>query len=322
MYSKHELAVVSKMYYKFNYTQSQIAHELGYSRPKISRMLRMAIDQRIVTINIQEEPMLNHELEMKIKKLFSLENVVVYKTFYKNESLIKDELGGYIADFLIKNLKPKDVLGVSWGTTLSFITEHLNIQANKNIKIVQLNGGISNNLFQTGSLSLLESFSSVLASEYHYIPAPSIVDSIEIANTLMQDTIIKKILNLGNKANVALFSIGEASKSNIIYKSGYFSDEEFNNLIAKGAVGDICSRYFDINGEVVDKNLNKRTIGVKLDELKTKEKSIGVAVGKRKARAVLGAIKGQYINHLFVDDNLANTLIKLEEEENESDKII
>src|SRR5699024_4719997 len=127
-------------------------------RPKISRMLRMAIDQRIVTINIQEEPMLNHELEMKIKKLFSLENVVVYKTFYKNESLIKDELGGYIADFLIKNLKPKDVLGVSWGTTLSFITEHLNIQANKNIKIVQLNGGISNNLFQTGSLSLLESF--------------------------------------------------------------------------------------------------------------------------------------------------------------------
>ncbi|MEG0678623.1 MAG: sugar-binding domain-containing protein, partial [Carnobacterium sp.] len=68
---------------------------------------------------------------------------------------------------------------------------------------------------------------------------------------------------------------------------------------------------FDSKGEVSDSTINKRTIGIDLEELKHKKKSILVAGGHRKAIAIDGALKGKYANILIIDNFAAKELLEI-----------
>lgn len=76
-------------------------------------------------------------------------------------------------------------------------------------------------------------------------------------------------------------------------------------------MGDIFSRYIDENGEVVDPQLNQRTIGIDLDNLRQKEHSILVAAGDAKVPAVQAALRGGYPNCLIIDQHAAAQLLKV-----------
>ena len=63
----------------------------------------------------------------------------------------------------------------------------------------------------------------------------------------------------------------------------YLKDEDFQALEKNKAVGDIASRYFDINGNIALKELDDRVVGFGLEELREKEWTIAIAVGVNKA---------------------------------------
>ena len=63
-------------------------------------------------------------------------------------------------------------------------------------------------------------------------------------------------------------------------------------IYSKQSVGDICSRFFDGDGNISSEEINKRTIGIELEELKLKKRSILVAGGNRKIKAIDGALRG------------------------------
>lgn len=51
---------------------------------------------------------------------------------------------------------------------------------------------------------------------------------------------------------------------------GYLKDEDFHALEENKAVGDIASRYFDINGNIALEEFDNRVVGFGLEELKEK----------------------------------------------------
>jgi hypothetical protein len=57
---------------------------------------------------------------------------------------------------------------------------------------------------------------------------------------------------------------------------------------------------------VVDGN---RVLGLKLERLKSIPTVVGVACGKRKREAILGALRGQWINVLVTDQFTAESLV-------------
>ncbi|MGM8212706.1 sugar-binding transcriptional regulator [Virgibacillus sp. W0430] len=313
MYSNDELIKIAKMYYELGLTQKQISENLNYSRPTISRMLEAAMEKGIVKVTVQYPVNSMEDIENEIKEKYKLKKVSVSPTYVEDEELIKKDVGKALAKYLYDICNPEDILGISWGTTLNSVTKYLKAKEIDNFKIVQLNGGISKNSFTTGSIALLEKFAKSFSAEFHLLSVPTIVDSAEIANAILKDSSISETIDLGSRCNIALFGIGKTSYRNILFKGGYFKEKEYSELIEKGAVGDICSRYFDIQGNLVDLDLNDRTIGLQLESLKRKQHSIAMAIGQDKTRSVYGAIKGGYLNTLFIDESLARLLLKLEE---------
>ena len=82
-------------------------------------------------------------------------------------------------------------------------------------------------------------------------------------------------------------------------------DDEQEELRAAGAVGDVCFRYFDAEGNPVPSKLDQRLIGITHAELMQIPRRIGVAGGGRKFSAIRAALLGGWINVLITDLEMA-----------------
>ena len=119
----------------------------------------------------------------------------------------------------------------------------------------------------------------------------------------------KTWVRLAKEAEVSIFSIGALSKESILYEVGYLKEEDFQALEKNKAVGDIASRYFDINGNIALKELDDRVVGFGLEELREKEWTIAIAVGVNKVDAIIGALKAGFMNVFYTDEKTARELL-------------
>jgi DNA-binding transcriptional regulator LsrR (DeoR family) len=88
-----------------------------------------------------------------------------------------------------------------------------------------------------------------------------------------------------------------------------FSEQELSKARERGAVGDLCLRFFDRNGRPVSTPLDKWVIGMELDQLRKVNRRIGVAGGRGKVEAIRAALKGGWINGLITDRGTAGRLV-------------
>ena len=128
----------------------------------------------------------------------------------------------------------------------------------------------------------------------------------------MQDSSFQATIKMFSRVNVAISGIGAFSSSSDSYlqKAGYVSDEDIKNLLGCGAVGDIFGHYFNIEGKTCNSDLEERTIGMNLEDLREVRYTIGVAGGIQKTLAILGALRGGLINTLVTDLATANDILE------------
>jgi deoxyribonucleoside regulator len=120
------------------------------------------------------------------------------------------------------------------------------------------------------------------------------------------------VLALGRRAPVICFGLGALAPDSVLVQSGFITTDEQAALKAKGAVGDILSRYVDASGDIVDPQLDARTIGLELRYCADREFSIGVAAGADKHAVARAALKARYLNVLVTDDETARFLLEEE----------
>lgn len=305
------LIKMARMYYEYGYKQEEIANIEGISKAKVSRLLDKAIQAGIVQIKVVYNLQSVDYLAKALKDYFKLKNVFVTPVIVNNPEAILNDLGKSVSMFLAEIVKDNDILGVSWGNTLRYVVENLEIYPVKNVRVVQLNGGVAKNYLSTQSAAIIEGFVRAFQAVPYMLPVPAIVDNAELAQALSLDSNVKNTLELGKQARIAILGIGRTSQESILVQAGYFENEEYNELLEKGSVGDICSRYFCIDGTIADADLNERTISIPLSDIGTKEYAIGVASGEEKAEAIIGALRGQYINSLFIDEVSAKKCLEL-----------
>lgn len=309
-----KLIEVAKLYYQFDFSQQKIAEKLGISRPSVSRMLQQAKELGVVQIKINDQSEGSERLANSVKETFNLKHCIVIPIPEYNQEIIKMELGKATSNYLGEIVQHGNIVGTTWGTTLFEVARHVKPKNVKDVSVVQLNGGVSHSETNTYASEILNFLSSAFNTSPHFLPLPAVVDHPVVANTIVSDRHIKRVLNLGKQCDIALFTVGEFTKESTLFKAGYFSTEDFDGLKAQNAVGDICSRIFDIKGNICSKELDERTIGISLSELSKKSYSILIAGGMEKIDAIIGALRGKFTNVLITDQHTAQILLTLVEE--------
>lgn len=304
-----KVVAAARMYYQLDYSQQDIAKKLEVSRPTVSRLLQQAKSEGIVQIKIMDPTEKNEEVSSQLAEKFQLKKVIVASVPQYEDYIVKKYLGEAAADYLYEIVKDGDTIATTWGTTLYEVATQLQNKNVKNVTVVQLNGGVSYSETNTYASEIIHLFGRAYNTNPHLLPLPAIVDHSVVKQAIEADRHIRKILEKGKNANIAVFTVGVPTEDSVLIKANYFSPSDIEIIHTKG-VGDICSRFIDLDGNLCSEELDRRTIGIDLAELRHIDKSILVAGGIKKVDAIYGTICGGYTNTLITDQFTAKYLLE------------
>jgi DNA-binding transcriptional regulator LsrR (DeoR family) len=123
---------------------------------------------------------------------------------------------------------------------------------------------------------------------------------------------VQETLISGRNADAVILGIGAhvAEASGLIW-TGYLNQKELAFLQARGAVGHMCAQHYDAEGNVLDVEINQRVISIGIQALRNIKTVIAVAGSREKALAILGALRGQYLDVLITDEPAAQEVLRL-----------
>lgn len=309
------LASVANLYYEQNLTQSEIAERLFTSRSKISRLLKEARDKKVVEIIIKEPWERLLEVESEFIKRFQLRHVRIINTKGCPYETTLFKLGEIAAYYIDGKINKNTILGMSWGDTIYHTVQSLKSNKNIPLTVVQIMGAAVKDNPEIDSIDLAKQFAKAYGGKYHYLYAPLFVEDSEIKEKLIRDPYIMDTLSLAKRATIILTSVGSIDRTTSSTAwNRYINSYTQYELQSKGAVGHIGGHFYDINGIKVESDLNNTIIGIDIEDFLKVPNVICVAGSREKAKAILGAIRGKYINTLIVDDTAALKILELDDE--------
>jgi len=304
------LADVAEMYYIEDKDQSMIAHQVGVTRSMVSRMLTEARNRGIVEIKINHPINTDHELEEKIRSRFGIESMVVVIKESAQDKLLA-QLGRAAADLLKKNLQNNIVIGVAWGTSMSATVDAITYTSSFSPRVVQLVGAMGAKNAEYDGHAIVQRLAVKLGGEGYFINAPYLCQSPEIAQSIRETKGVKETIEMGAVLDIALLGVGTTvTENSSYYLSGFLSREEMEKIRLNGAVGDVASNYFHINGTPYQDDFTGRLIRIQLEDLMSVPLRIGVAGGQDKVSAIIGALNAKIINVLITDNLTARKLLE------------
>lgn len=302
------------LYYHENLTQAEIAQRLNLSRPAVINLLANARETGIVTISIRSDLLSQLSIAERMREKFGLASAYIVPTPENADSAaLKQSLGKAGALLLEKMLQPGNVLATTWGSTIMAVAMELSGKKVKDLILAQ----------SVGSLSSGESFSPIrlasilaekLGANAYHLPVPAIVSSIEVRDILLGDHSVRSCLSMAKAAAVALLGIGKVSYDATVVKADFVSRMMIDELKAKGAVGDISCRFFDIQGRQVKTEFEDRVISLTLDEISDIRSVIAIAGGDDKVEAILGGLRTGCVNILVTDERTAQKVLALDQQ--------
>jgi len=309
---------IAWLYYEEGLTQDEIARVFSLSRSKVVRMLKRAREEGIVSFQIRGIGINCLSLERELISLFNLQDAMVVPIV--NEDKVRDSLGKAAAIYLERNLKDGQLLAIGWGRTIHKMANYVSSGKFKNLRVVNLMGGLTTFL-SLNPYDIGGKLASTWRGECYYVYAPAIAASEELCRSFKSELTVKKAMEMAKLADYCLVGIGEVGRENTLSQLGYISLPEIEILRKEGAVGNIMAQFFNIKGEKVNCELHRRIVSLSIEELRDMKRVIGVAGGNRKIKSILGALHGRFVNILITDENTAKSIILLEKDLLQEDKL-
>lgn len=305
------IAKVARMYHGQGLRQTEITDRLHMHQSTVSRLLQRAEKEGIVRVTLSMPTGLHSQLEDDLQSQFGLREAIVVDSIDKEDQIVRD-LGAAAAFYLETTLKPADVIGISsWSAALLAMVEAMHQHPRAaGARVVQILGGIGNPSAQIHANQLTQRLAQRVAGTATLLPAPGAVGSADARRVMLKDRYVQEAIAMFRSVTLALVGIGAVEPSKLLAASGnVFSPLELKTLSQRGAVGDICLRFFDDQGAPVETALNQRVISIELEDLRRVGRVVAIAGGKRKTAAIHGALAGKWINVLITDHSTAARLL-------------
>jgi DNA-binding transcriptional regulator LsrR (DeoR family) len=293
---------VARMYHERKMRQQDIADALSISQAKVSRLLKEASDRGIVR-SIVEVPLGVHvELEEQLQARLGLSNAVVVDADGSADPT--SALGSAAASYLATVLRGGEVIGISsWSGSLLAAVNAMRPRSGRSAdRVIQMFGGVGSPESQLQATRLVTQLARSTGAEPVFVPAPAVLGTAEIQQAMSGDPDVRAVAAQWKEISFSLVGIGSLEPSPLLARSGNaVTPKERKELSRRGAVGDVCLRFFDGDGSAIASSFDKRVLGMSPTALKAVPVRVGVAGGPLKAEAIHAAAVGGWINVLITD---------------------
>lgn len=308
---EHRLcARVARLYYGSHLTQEQIGQQLGLSRMKVNRLLKLATETGVVQIRIVDVDEPHADLAEALEAAFHLRDVRVVPD-PTSELDLRPALAAAAAQWLAERLTDGLVVGVGLGRTVALLPATFSIPAPVDCWFVTLEGvGVSPNA-GFAAYDVTSRLADAAGGRAEVISAPTFMSSSSVRDALLTEPSVATALSLARSAGLMIQSLGTVSSDALLYRHGTLSREDLTSLEAAGAVGDALGHFFDTDGVHVDWPTDDLHVGLTLDDLRRCPTSAVVAGGLDKVAAISGALRGRIANVLITNATTAQRLLEL-----------
>jgi DNA-binding transcriptional regulator LsrR (DeoR family) len=139
--------------------------------------------------------------------------------------------------------------------------------------------------------------------------APAVLSTAGLRDALMGEPVLQRQFELIGQAGLIVFGVGGLAAESTMRIADVTSDEEIDAYAREGAAAVLICRFLDRDGKQIVRELDRRVIGIELDELRGVPNRLCVAGGAQKAEAIRAVLMGGYATHLVTDMDAAECLL-------------
>ncbi len=241
--------------------------------------------------------------EKTLAKLLGIEKVIIVPGNLEEDETIKQLLGKEAVAHLTSIAKKDNTVAVTGGSSVASLSNFLTPSKSLNtLSFVAARGSIGDEM-QYQANTLVSQFASKCQSTFRTLYLPENL-SKNAYEAIIQEPVIKEILDLYEKTDIVIHGIGTAKEMAVRRKA---SLELVQLLEQKHAVGEAFGYYFDELGQII---YRINTIGIQLEQVKKSPKIIAVAGGAFKAKAIQAYFKNAASQTtLITDEGAANAIL-------------
>ena len=299
-----KLAYVARRYYLEDQRQSDIAKELGVSRPMVSRMLAEARELGVVEITVHDAGTRTATLLERLRLSTSVRGGVLVEDGADEDAT--NQLLSQGAVELLRQLETRR-LGVGWGYLIGQLVTWLEKHPQPDSPVTDIcplvgNASIPARNYQSNENVRL--MAQQLGAAPHFLYLPALPEGLEEKQLLCSTEVYRQIHQQWEQLDTALVNIGN-----------YPSSPDFASLVRYGsllqqyrACGRMLVYYFNEQGTVIQSDQDF-AIQVPLDTLRQCPRIIGVCSANTGAKALLGALRSGVFTHLVARSELVKSLL-------------
>lgn len=298
------ILTAARLFYLENLSKMEIADRLDVSRFKVARLLEVGVSLGLVTITLHDTGMVDDELSRRLAEHLGLSGTVVVQTHGDSDD-IRHQVGAAAGELLESTLREGEVLGMTWGRTLSAMIETMpNLPL---LSVVQLTGAAGNNVYQS-PVELVRKVAQSSGGSAHPIFSPMVIGSPEIATALRGQRSIAEAINMFADVTTAVLSVGAWDPADSQLFESVHPDER-TDLVRRGVIAEVAAVLVDAEGDEVAPDFEQSCIAITSEQLRNVPRRLAVAAGISKARAVSAVAQSRLITELVTDRALALAIL-------------
>lgn len=296
----------AELYYLKDATQADIAQRLGTSRATVSRLLSEARRTGIVRIEVVPPSTGASSLGLAEEVAAAVGLDRVYLVPSSSTRLVGAPLAPALSRALVDvALRAGDVLLVSSGRTV-YEAARADLPHLPGVLLAPTVGGQDEPeaWYQTNEIA--REIAAKVGGRPSFLYAPALPGPA-LHRSLLAEPSIRRVIELWEIARCAVLGLGAPP---LIRESipGFLPTDA---LSLRGAVGDVCFRFFDRTGEPVAFPGSDRLLATSLEVLQRIPVSIVVATGAQKVMGIAAGARAGYFNRLVTDVATAEALLRL-----------
>ena len=303
---RKRLAYVARRYYLEDQKQSDIARELGVSRPMVSRLLAEARALGVVEITVHDPETRTARLMERLRRMGSVQGGVLI-----DDGGDSDGANRLLSEGAVQLLWQLGAqrLGVGWGYLIGQIVNWLeqNPQTDSPVTdICPLVGNASTPARNYQSNENIRLMAQQLGAAPHFLYLPALPESLEEKEVLCSTEVYRQIYRQWETLDTALVNIGD-----------YPSSPDFASLVRYGsllqeqrACGRMLVYYFNEDGHVIQSEQDF-AIQIPVDVLRRCQNIIGVCSANTSAKAVRGALRSGLLTHIVARSDIIEAVFEL-----------
>ena len=302
---QRRLAYVARRYYLEDQRQSDIARELGVSRPMVSRLLSEARALGVVEITVHDPEAQSAGLLGQLCRTSSLRGGVLVEEGEDN-----DATNQLLSRGAVEQLRQIGArrLGVGWGYLIGQLVTWLEANPQPESTVTDIcplvgNASIPARNYQSNENVRL--MAQQLGAAPHFLYLPALPESVEEKQLLCSTEVYRQICQRWEEMDTALVNIGD-----------YPSSPDFASLVRYGsllqrhrACGRMLVYYFNEEGTVIQSDQDF-AIQIPLEILRRCPNIVGVCSANTSAKALRGALHSGFFTHLVARAELVRTLLE------------